>query len=122
MEGREGWQARATSETVPLPPRRSYDVEGRRIVKAPRKDRLQALLDRNDSRSALRTIYDPYNDEEITLSREELAMVMRIRSGQFPHVEVRVMCVPCGGGTRRGSAHGPPVWDSRKWGVEAACA
>lgn len=37
---------------------------------------------------ALRTIYDPYNDEEITLTKEELAMVMRIRAGQFPHVEV----------------------------------
>lgn len=37
---------------------------------------------------ALRTIYDPYNDEEVTLSKEELAMVMRIRAGQFPHLEV----------------------------------
>ncbi|KAG2446397.1 hypothetical protein HXX76_000982 [Chlamydomonas incerta] len=65
-----------------------YDIEGARITKAQRKDRLQQLLDRNDSKKALRTIYDPYNDEEITLSREELAMVMRIRAGQFPHLEV----------------------------------
>ncbi|PNH07892.1 Ribosome biogenesis protein BOP1 [Tetrabaena socialis] len=66
-----------------------YDVEGKRIGKSTRVDRLQLLLDRNDSKKALRTIYDPYNDEEISLSREELAMVMRIRNGQFPHVEVR---------------------------------
>ncbi|GLC45419.1 Ribosome bioproteinsis protein 1 [Pleodorina starrii] len=65
-----------------------YDVEGRRIGRTARKDKLQQLLDRNDSKKALRTIYDPYNDEEIQLSREELAMVMRIRNGQFPHVEV----------------------------------
>ncbi|KAG2483393.1 hypothetical protein HYH03_017745 [Edaphochlamys debaryana] len=65
-----------------------YDIEGGKIGKAQRADRLQQLLDRNDSKKALRTIYDPYNDEEITLSREELAMVMRIRKGQFPHVEV----------------------------------
>ncbi|PNW76993.1 hypothetical protein CHLRE_10g417950v5 [Chlamydomonas reinhardtii] len=65
-----------------------YDIEGARITKAQRKDRLQQLLDRNDSKKALRTIYDPYNDEEVTLSKEELAMVMRIRAGQFPHLEV----------------------------------
>lgn len=43
---------------------------------------------RPTNRQALRTIYDEYNDEEITLTREELAMIMRIRKGQFPHVEV----------------------------------
>lgn len=37
---------------------------------------------------ALRTIYDEYNDEEITLTKEELRMIMAIRKGQFPHVEV----------------------------------
>lgn len=36
----------------------------------------------------MRTIYDPYNDEEITLSKEELGMIMRIRKGQFPSLEV----------------------------------
>ena len=41
----------------------------------------------------MRTIYDPYNDEEITLSKDELTMVMRIRNGQFPHVSVRGLAV-----------------------------
>ena len=36
----------------------------------------------------MRTIYDEYNDEEITLSKEELTMIMRIRKGQFPSVQV----------------------------------
>jgi ribosome biogenesis protein ERB1 len=50
------------------------------------------LLARNDvSGKSLRTIYDDYNDEEIVLSKEELKMIMRIRKGQFPHVEVRAM-------------------------------
>lgn len=65
-----------------------YDREGGKLIKAKRKDKLDALLARNDSRKALRTIYDEYNDEEITLSKEELAMIMRIRKGQFPHLEV----------------------------------
>eukprot|EP00775_Hariotina_reticulata_P009044 gene9044-9215_t len=65
-----------------------YDIEGTRITKAKRADKLDTLLARNDSKKALRTIYDEYNDEEIVLSKEELAMIMRIRKGQFPHVEV----------------------------------
>mmetsp|Transcript_26073 Transcript_26073/g.70597 ORF Transcript_26073/g.70597 Transcript_26073/m.70597 type:complete len:593 (+) Transcript_26073:13-1791(+) len=51
-------------------------------------DRLDALLQRNDSKKAMRTIYDEYNDEEVVLSKDELRMIMAIRKGQFPHVEV----------------------------------
>lgn len=59
-----------------------YDKEGGKITKSKKKDQLDKLLDRNDSKKALRTIYDEYNDEEITLSKEELAMIMRIRKGE----------------------------------------
>lgn len=65
-----------------------YDVGGAKLIKRNRKDKLEALLDRNDSKKALRTIYDEYNDEEIVLSKQELEMILRIRKGQFPHVEV----------------------------------
>jgi len=37
---------------------------------------------------AMRTIYDEYNDEEVELSKDELRMIMAIRKGHFPHVEV----------------------------------
>ncbi len=56
-----------------------YDIEGGKIEKRQRGDKLDALLARNDSRAASRTIYDEYNDEEIVLTKEELAMIMRIR-------------------------------------------
>lgn len=36
----------------------------------------------------MRTIYDEYNDEEVVLSKDELRMIMAIRKGQFPHVEI----------------------------------
>ena len=52
--------------------------------------RLEQLLARADSPgTALRTIYDAYNDEEVVLSREEIRLIQRIRSGRFPHVEAR---------------------------------
>ena len=66
-----------------------YDREGQKLIrKAKQKDRLDALIQRNDDESAWRTIYDEYNDEELTLSKEELQMIQRIREGHFPHVEV----------------------------------
>ena len=59
------------------------------------QDRLDALLARNDAGgTALRTLYDEYNDEEVVLSREELALIRRIREGRFPHVEARLAALP----------------------------
>lgn len=65
-----------------------YDLDANKIMTKKKEDRLEALLARNDSAKALRTIYDEYNDEDITLSRQELELVQRIREGKFPHVEV----------------------------------
>ncbi len=72
-----------------------YDKDARKIARKARQDRLDALLARNDSGKALRTIYDGYNDEDIVLSKEELQMVQRIREGRFPHVEVSRRCCCC---------------------------
>lgn len=65
-----------------------YDRDAKKIARKARQDRLDALLARNDSGKAFRTIYDEYNDEDVVLSKEELQMVQRIREGRFPHVEV----------------------------------
>eukprot|EP00882_Tetradesmus_deserticola_P013583 GHRQ01014421.1.p1 GENE.GHRQ01014421.1~~GHRQ01014421.1.p1 ORF type:complete len:234 (+),score=105.19 GHRQ01014421.1:238-939(+) len=72
-----------------------YDKQGAKIGKQQRGDKLEQLLARNDSSKALRTIHDAYNDEDIVLSKEELRLILRIRKGQFPHVEVRVMPPGC---------------------------
>ena len=65
-----------------------YDREGQKLSKKEHKDRLDALLARNDGGEAFRTVYDDYNDEEIVLSKEEMRLIQRIRQGRFPHVEV----------------------------------
>jgi hypothetical protein len=73
---------------------RRYDKEGQKLIRKGRKrDKLDALLARNDSAKDWRTIYDEYNDEEITLSKEELQLIQRIRQGRFPDVEVNPFCV-----------------------------
>ena len=50
---------------------------------------LDRVLQRNDSPGlALRTIYDAYNDEELTLSKEELRVLMNIQQGNMPDVNI----------------------------------
>ena len=65
-----------------------YDLDGEKLIKKKRKDRLDMLLERMDRDGLIRSIYDEYNDEEVEISKEELRMIMRIRAGKFPHVEV----------------------------------
>ncbi|PRW59011.1 ribosome biogenesis BOP1-like protein [Chlorella sorokiniana] len=66
-----------------------YDVEGHKLEKRGRRDRLERHISKQDSLAKeMRTVYDEYNDEEIELSKEEMRMIQRIRQGQFPHVEV----------------------------------
>ena len=67
-----------------------YDKDGTKIIKkAGNKDALDRLLARNEEGSAeWRTVYDAYNDEEIVLSKDEMKMIQRIRSGKFPHATI----------------------------------
>lgn len=73
-----------------------YDHDGRKIAKSggaaggQGRDALDALVARADDPAGtlLRTVYDEYNDEVVKLTDEEVRMVMRVRKGLFPHVEV----------------------------------
>ena len=65
-----------------------YDRDGRRVLRGPRRDRMDRLLAQADGGAGWRTVYDDYNGEEIVLSKEEFRMIQRVREGRFPHVEV----------------------------------
>jgi ribosome biogenesis protein ERB1 len=65
-----------------------YDPKGTKLIKKERKDKLDQLLDKNDSALGWRTVYDAYNDEEVVLSKEEMKMIQNIRSGRFSHLDV----------------------------------
>lgn len=65
-----------------------YDKEGNKIIKSKKKDELAKLLDKVDDKNAWRTIYDEYNDEQIVLTKEEIKMIQRIRTGRYPHAEI----------------------------------
>jgi len=86
-----GRPQRNTAGDVPLEWYRAethvgYDVDGKRLDRRPRKDALDALLERADGGAALRTIYDERNDEDIVLTHDEVKMVTNIRRGAFPHL------------------------------------
>ena len=70
-----------------------YDRDGRKVLRGPRRDRMDRLLAQADGGAGWRTVYDDYNGEEIVLSKEEFGMIQRIREGRFPHVEVIPVCV-----------------------------
>lgn len=62
-----------------------YNREGSRLAKRDKSQLENSVKDKDK----WRTIYDEYNDEQITLSKEEIELIKRIRQGRFPHVEVR---------------------------------
>jgi len=104
-----------------------YDREGRAIGKGPGGgDALDELIKRSEGGKSWRTLYDPYNGEEITLTGEEVRMIMRIRQGRFPHVEVNpfeeysdwfssdVMPTPLRDAPEPKSRFVPSKWEAKK--------
>ncbi|CAG9460136.1 unnamed protein product [Pedinophyceae sp. YPF-701] len=67
-----------------------YDREGKKVIKQKEKSMIEKLMARVEGGKAWRTLYDPYNGEEVTLSSEEVKMLMRIREGKFPHASVEM--------------------------------
>ena len=61
-----------------------YSRDGGKLAKQDR-EQLEGSVPEEDR---WRTIYDEYNDEQITLSKEEIGVIKRIREGRFPHIEV----------------------------------
>ncbi|KAL5702799.1 Ribosome biogenesis protein 1 [Ranunculus cassubicifolius] len=64
-----------------------YDVEGKKIKKQARKDKLDSLLANADDSKNWRKLYDDYNDEEVELTAQEIKLVRRILKGKTPHAE-----------------------------------
>eukprot|EP01024_Parvocaulis_polyphysoides_P020621 TRINITY_DN19687_c0_g2_i2.p1 TRINITY_DN19687_c0_g2~~TRINITY_DN19687_c0_g2_i2.p1 ORF type:complete len:457 (-),score=123.79 TRINITY_DN19687_c0_g2_i2:20-1321(-) len=103
-----------------------YDTEGKKIVKKQGMDKLQWLLARNDSPEALRTIHDDLNGQDIVLSKEEIRMLIRLREGKYPHVEVnpyepyndwfsgKVRRMPITAQPERKSNFERPQWEEKK--------
>ncbi|CAN0121144.1 unnamed protein product [Ascophyllum nodosum] len=66
-----------------------YDRSGGRVIK--RADgsgnAIDAALNARDDPNYSRTVYDAYNDREVTLTDRELEVIRRIQAGAFPHPE-----------------------------------
>eukprot|EP00752_Nemacystus_decipiens_P003314 g3067.t1 len=66
-----------------------YDRSGGKVMK--RTDGtgngIDAALNARDDPNYARTVYDAYNDREVTLTDRELEVIRRIQAGAFPHPE-----------------------------------
>lgn len=60
-----------------------YGLDGQRIVRPPQRDELDALIERYD-RGNSRTVYDALHGELIELTDEDVGMIRRIQSNQYP--------------------------------------
>jgi len=66
-----------------------YDRSGGKISKTGAEgDTLDRLIARSEGGKSWRTLRDPFNGEDVTLTKDEVRMLMRIRSGQLPHGDV----------------------------------
>ena len=61
-----------------------YDLSGAKISKSEQKDRLDRLLEKMDKDGLVTSFHDPYNDEEIEISREDLRMLLNVKRGKLP--------------------------------------
>ncbi|CAH2041807.1 unnamed protein product, partial [Iphiclides podalirius] len=64
-----------------------YDVEGRRIRRAPRADAIDAFLRKCEDPDFWRTVRDPSTGQEIILSKRDLELIARIREGRVPNAD-----------------------------------
>lgn len=64
-----------------------YDIAGKKILKKEREDKLQSFLASADDSKSWRKLYDEFNDEEIKLTKEEVAQIRRVLKGKAPHAD-----------------------------------
>jgi ribosome biogenesis protein ERB1 len=62
-----------------------YDLAGEQVVRKARADGIDRFLASQDDPLFKWTIYDEVNDEEIVLSKRDVAMLKRIRAGNYGH-------------------------------------
>ncbi|CAN0249178.1 unnamed protein product, partial [Ectocarpus sp. 12 AP-2014] len=66
-----------------------YDRSGGKVMKSAdgTGNGIDAALNARDDPNYARTVYDAYNDREVTLTDRELEVIRRIQAGAFPHPE-----------------------------------
>lgn len=64
-----------------------YNVSGGKVVKRKGQDKIDLALLQKDDPTGAKTIYDMYNDREVTLSARDLEIIRRIQAGAYAHPE-----------------------------------
>ncbi|XP_075651629.1 ribosome biogenesis protein BOP1 homolog isoform X2 [Castanea sativa] len=62
-----------------------YDLNGKKIKKRTRKDKVESFLESADDAKNWLKVYDEYNDEEVEVTKKELKLINRLLKGKAPH-------------------------------------
>ncbi|RKO83649.1 NUC169 domain-containing protein, partial [Blyttiomyces helicus] len=68
-------------------PHIGYDVNGKRIMRPAQGDELDAFLAAMDDPNVDRSVYDKLEAKNVVLSQDELLMLKRMQSHEFPNVD-----------------------------------
>ncbi|KAJ3298725.1 Ribosome biogenesis protein 1 [Borealophlyctis nickersoniae] len=68
-------------------PHIGYDVEGKKIMKGSKGDKLDAFLSAMDDPNAWRSVYDALEDKDVVLSAEDLELLNRIKANKLPEAD-----------------------------------
>lgn len=60
-----------------------YDINGNKIIRQSQGDEVEKFLDQQDNPNFWRSYYDEYNGKEVVVSKEDIEMIRRIKSGHF---------------------------------------
>ncbi|KAL0878461.1 hypothetical protein ABMA27_003557 [Loxostege sticticalis] len=65
-------------------PHVGYDLDGRRIMRPPQRDQIDEFLKKCEDPDFWRTVRDPQTGQDVTLSKDDLELLRRIREGHVP--------------------------------------
>ena len=69
---------------------KGYSVDGKTVGKMVEKDELQKFVEKSEDPQWWRNITDDLNNKEIRLSRADLEMLIRIRTGKVAHKDFKL--------------------------------
>ena len=65
-----------------------YDVKGGKVAKMPEQDELETFIERQNDKQWWLKIRDDLNNKNVRLSKGDLELIQRIRSGQFADKDI----------------------------------
>lgn len=67
---------------------KGYDIKGQKVGKLPEQDELQKFIERQNDPEWWKKITDELNNKQIKLSKADLDLLQRVRSGKYADADI----------------------------------